>query len=95
MSLAARFNILIMALIAFTAAGVGGFSVRQIDVEGHAALERHGRQLTQMVARTSTELAPWTIVAANDKRSARITFLETVCQRLGDALKGRKKKRRR
>ncbi len=32
-----------------------------------------------MIARTSTELAPWTLVEANDKRYARIKVLDTIC----------------
>ncbi|MGI9522833.1 MAG: polyphosphate:AMP phosphotransferase [Hyphomicrobiaceae bacterium] len=35
-----------------------------------------------MVNRTSTSNAPWTLVAANDKRSARISVLETIAQRI-------------
>jgi len=42
----------------------------------------------EMFARTSTLLAPWTIVAANDKRAARITVLETVCESLERAVEG-------
>jgi polyphosphate kinase 2 (PPK2 family) len=40
----------------------------------------------EMIARTSTRYAPWTLVAGNDKRHARVTVLESFCQRLGDAL---------
>ena len=35
-----------------------------------------------MVDRTSTEIAPWTLVAANDKNRARIQVMETVCEAL-------------
>jgi AMP-polyphosphate phosphotransferase len=35
-----------------------------------------------MIERTSTEFAPWTLVAANDKRHARIEVLKTLCLRL-------------
>ena len=38
------------------------------------------------VVRTSTPDAPWTLVAANDKRAARIEILETFCRRLEKAL---------
>ncbi len=38
--------------------------------------------IDDMVARTSTEFAPWTLIAGNDKRFARLQVLETVCQRL-------------
>ncbi|MBX7198330.1 MAG: polyphosphate kinase [Rhodospirillaceae bacterium] len=36
----------------------------------------------EMVARTSTELAPWTLVEGNDKKFARIKVMDTVCQAL-------------
>jgi polyphosphate:AMP phosphotransferase len=35
-----------------------------------------------MVDRTSTETAPWTLVAAEDKRHARLHVIETICDRL-------------
>jgi len=38
------------------------------------------------VVRTSTPDAPWTLVAANDKKAARIEILETFCRRLEKAL---------
>jgi polyphosphate:AMP phosphotransferase len=38
--------------------------------------------VNEMVARTSTEIAPWRIVAANDKRWARVEVLKAVCQGL-------------
>jgi polyphosphate kinase 2 (PPK2 family) len=40
------------------------------------------RAVDDMVEHTSTTLAPWTLVAANDKRSARIKVLTTACERL-------------
>ncbi|HWA24257.1 MAG TPA: polyphosphate:AMP phosphotransferase [Lacunisphaera sp.] len=39
-----------------------------------------------MVARTDTEFAPWTLVAGNDKKFARIQILKTVVERLEIAL---------
>jgi polyphosphate:AMP phosphotransferase len=41
----------------------------------------------EMVERTSTRIAPWTLVPANDKYAARIDVLKTVCDRLERALK--------
>ncbi len=38
--------------------------------------------VNEMVVRTSTEIAPWRIVAANDKRWARVEVLKAVCQSL-------------
>lgn len=39
--------------------------------------------INEMVLRTSTDHAPWHLVPANDKRLARVSVLETVCQTLG------------
>jgi polyphosphate kinase 2 (PPK2 family) len=42
--------------------------------------------INDMVVRTSTRHAPWTLVAGNDKRFARVQILETLCDRLEKAL---------
>ncbi len=42
--------------------------------------------VTEMIARTSTADAPWTVVPANDKRIARVTVLREVARRLERAL---------
>ena len=39
-----------------------------------------------MVARTHTPTAPWTLVAGNDKRFARLKVIETFCQQLEQSL---------
>lgn len=43
--------------------------------------------VNDMVARTSTTHAPWTLVAANNKYFARIQVLQTLCERLENRLK--------
>jgi polyphosphate kinase 2 (PPK2 family) len=35
-----------------------------------------------MIDRTSTEIAPWTLVAAEDKYLARIKILKTIAERM-------------
>ena len=35
-----------------------------------------------MVDRTSTDIAPWTLVESNDKYYARIKILKTLCDRI-------------
>lgn len=40
----------------------------------------------EMFERTSTELARWTLVPANDKRLARLKVLETFCERIAEAV---------
>lgn len=42
--------------------------------------------VNDLVARTSTEFAPWTLVAGNDKKFARVQILKTLCQNLEQAL---------
>jgi len=42
--------------------------------------------IDEMVTRTSTDYAPWTLVPANDKKVARLTVLRTLCDRLEAAL---------
>jgi len=42
--------------------------------------------VTDMIARTSTAQAPWTLVGASDKASARVQVIETLCARLESAL---------
>ncbi|MGR7997501.1 MULTISPECIES: polyphosphate:AMP phosphotransferase [unclassified Xanthobacter] len=42
--------------------------------------------VTEMVDRTSTDLAPWTLVEAEDKRFARVKVLRTIADRLDAAL---------
>jgi len=45
--------------------------------------------VNHMVARTSTPVAPWTIVAANDKYFARVKVIETVIAAIETGLKQR------
>jgi len=42
--------------------------------------------IDDMVARTSTDFAPWTLIAGNDKQFGRIQAIQTVCDRLEAAL---------
>ena len=43
--------------------------------------------VNDMVARTSTEIAPWTLVEGDDKNFARVKVLETLADRLDDRLR--------
>jgi polyphosphate kinase 2 (PPK2 family) len=44
------------------------------------------RAVCDMIERTSNDLAPWILIPANDKYSARIAILRTLCERLEAAL---------
>jgi polyphosphate kinase 2 (PPK2 family) len=48
--------------------------------------DQYSLAINDMVNRTSTENASWTLVAGNDKRFARIQVLKTVCNALKEAL---------
>ncbi|MEE9254901.1 MAG: polyphosphate:AMP phosphotransferase [Pseudomonadales bacterium] len=48
--------------------------------------DAYERAVNEMIARTSTEHAPWTLIAGNDKKYARIRILEEFRERLGAAL---------
>jgi polyphosphate kinase 2 (PPK2 family) len=50
--------------------------------------EPYEQAVSDMIARTSTPQAPWTLVAANDKRFARVQVVESLCTRLERALDG-------
>jgi polyphosphate kinase 2 (PPK2 family) len=39
-----------------------------------------------MIERTSTRKAPWTLIEGNDKRFARVKVVESVCEKLEQAL---------
>jgi polyphosphate kinase 2 (PPK2 family) len=49
--------------------------------------DAYERAVNDMVERTSTRLAPWTLIEGNDKRFARIRVLQEVCDALGKAVK--------
>jgi AMP-polyphosphate phosphotransferase len=48
--------------------------------------DAYAEAVSDMVARTSTVEAPWTLVPANDKRFARVRVVESLCRRLEEAL---------
>ena len=48
--------------------------------------DAYASAVDEMVARTSTDYAPWTLVPANDKKLARLTVLKTICKALAAAL---------
>jgi polyphosphate kinase 2 (PPK2 family) len=47
----------------------------------------YARAVNEMIARTGTRTAPWTLVEANDKYYARIKVIDTFCARLREALR--------
>jgi polyphosphate:AMP phosphotransferase len=56
------------------------------DWRNRAKWNAYEQAVSEMVERTSTHNAPWTLIAGNDKHYARIAVLRTVCERLRKAL---------
>ncbi|QDT12784.1 polyphosphate:AMP phosphotransferase [Planctomycetes bacterium K23_9] len=48
--------------------------------------DQYEAAVNDMIQRTNTSVAPWIIVPANDKYTARIHVLDTVCEQLRDTL---------
>ena len=48
---------------------------------------QYARAVDDMIDRTSTELAPWHVVASNDKLWSRVEVLRTLCDRLEDTIR--------
>ena len=56
------------------------------DYRNRGKTHQYEAAAAEMIARNSTEYAPFTLIEAEDKRYARIKVLETVCERLEHAL---------
>jgi polyphosphate:AMP phosphotransferase len=68
------------------ATGFKRFKITEEDWRNREKWPAYEVAACQMFDRTSTEIAPWRIVAANDKRGARLAVLETICDRLERAI---------
>lgn len=58
------------------------FKITEEDWRNRDKWEQYEQAVCDMVDRTSTEIAPWTLVEANDKSFARIKVLKTLCERI-------------
>lgn len=68
------------------------FKITDEDWRNREKWDEYVSAVCDMVDRTSTGQAPWTLVEANDKNFARVKVLKTLCERLEDALKDEGKK---
>ena len=66
--------------------GYKRYKITPEDWRNRGKWEAYEKAACDMIDRTSTEIAPWTLIAANDKRHARIEVLKTLCERLEQAL---------
>jgi len=62
------------------------FKITPDDWRNRGRWAKYERAVCDMVDRTSTEIAPWTLVEAEDKYFARIKVLNTIVDRLKKAL---------
>ncbi len=63
------------------------FKITEEDWRNRKKWDDYEHAVCDMIDRTSTEIAPWTLVEANDKYYARIKILKTVCDRLEEAIR--------
>jgi len=67
--------------------GFKRFKITDEDWRNREKWETYEQAICDMVDRTSTEMAPWTLVEANDKNFARIKVLKTLTERIEGTLK--------
>ena len=65
------------------------FKITEEDWRNREKWDAYQQAICDMVDRTSTGTAPWTLVEANDKGYARVKILRTICERLGAELEGK------
>ena len=63
------------------------FKITEEDWRNREKWADYERSVCDMIDRTSSEIAPWTLVEANNKYFARIKVLRTFCDRIDAALK--------
>lgn len=63
------------------------YKITEEDWRNREKWEQYKIAINEMIIRTSTEYAPWTLVSGNDKRHARIQVLKTVRDSIQDGLK--------
>jgi polyphosphate kinase 2 (PPK2 family) len=66
--------------------GFKRFKITEEDWRNRDKWALYEQAVCDMIDRTSTEIAPWTLVEANDKNHARIKVLKTLCNRIELAL---------
>ena len=64
------------------ATGYKRFKLTDEDWRNREKWTEYSNAVCDMVERTSTEIAPWTLVEANSKYYARVKVLKTLCKRL-------------
>jgi polyphosphate:AMP phosphotransferase len=63
------------------------YKITEEDYRNREKANQYERAANEMIERTSTEYAPWTLVECEDKRYGRVKVLQTVCDGLEAALR--------
>lgn len=66
--------------------GFKRFKITEEDWRNREKWAEYEQAVCDMIDRTSTEIAPWTLVEANDKNHARIKVLKTLCNKIEQIL---------
>ena len=66
--------------------GFKRFKITEEDWRNREKWGLYEQAVCDMIDRTSTEIAPWTLVEANDKHHARLKVLRTICNSIEKAL---------
>jgi len=66
--------------------GFKRFKITDEDWRNREKWPQYEQAVCDMIDRTSSEIAPWTLVEANDKNHARIKVLKTLCVQIEQAL---------
>ncbi len=66
--------------------GFKRFKITEEDWRNRNKWDAYVHAVSDMVERTSTDMAPWTLVEANNKYYARIKILKTLCEAIEKAL---------
>jgi polyphosphate kinase 2 (PPK2 family) len=62
------------------------YKITPDDWRNRKKWDAYDRSVCDMVDRTSTDVAPWNLIEANDKHFARLQILRAVCDRIESAL---------
>jgi polyphosphate kinase 2 (PPK2 family) len=68
------------------ATGFKKFKITEEDWRNRGKAPLYDKAVCDMVDKTSTEIAPWTLVEAEDKYFARLKILRTICERVEAAM---------
>jgi polyphosphate kinase 2 (PPK2 family) len=63
------------------------YKIGEEDYRNRGKWDEYVAAIDEMVARTSSPLAPWHLIPASDKRFARVAILRTVCEALRAGVK--------